>query len=464
MANSETKDLYEIGGAYYYDDIGTKRASADDQAAYLIGQATSDPANTTLADMGYANPQGGWAGTDTSSTGNGLIYSNDYSNNDDYTPMGDTRSKYGNTEWTGMGNLYNLPDGSKLRYDGSTVGLISALNKYYGEGGWSDGKTPDSFPKLSTRPGSGQVPKSPGLYKDPNDGLTYGYTLDKSGNRVWGSAGNEWAYPEDMSGGDAMTWNQALARAGGQLNPVYDTQRDRQEVAASQNREMLPQLMAARYGMSGTKGGRIGSQITKSVQAEGSAINAIEGERTRGINELAQGLYEQDQARVERQLALQAEQERIAQGWAQINNAQANAEADRKMAYDFRYLDEERFLKTYGLSKEQFAYEKMTGDRAFNEGVRQFDTSLDWEKQQYADDMAYKQAALTASGSGGTGGTGGSGGGDLTANQADQSQQAATKWVTERVNNDPRLLPDGSNYWVLADAWKNMYVQMTYGK
>jgi len=84
--------------------------------------------------------------------------------------------------------------------------------------------------------------------------------------------------------------------------------------------------------------------------------------------------------------------------------------------------------------------------------------------------MAYKQAALAArssggsGGSGGTGGYGGSGGGDLTANQADQSQQAATKWVTAQVENDDRLLPDRSNYWVLADAWKNMYMQMTYGK
>ena len=439
MANSETKDLYEIGGAYYYDDTGTKRASADDQSAYLIDQAKSDPANTSMADMGWADQKGGWVGSDDSD--NDRPYRN-YETN--YAPMDNAKSRYTDTgkpildtTWTGMGNLYNLPDGSKLRYDGSTVGLISALNKYYGEGGWSDGKTPDSFPKLSTRPGTGQVPSSQGLYTDPQDGLTYGYTLDSNGNKVWGSAGNEWAYPEDMSGGDAMTWKQALARAGGQLNPVYDAQKSRQEEAASQNREILPQLMAARYGMSGTKGGRIGSQMTKSVQAEGSAINAIEGERTRGINELAQGLYEQDQARVQREMQLQAEQERIAQGWAQINNAQANAEADRKMAYDFRYLDEERFLKTYGLSKEQFAYEKMTGDRAFNEGVRQFDTTLDWEKQQYADDMAYKQAALVArssGGSGGTGGSGGSGGGDETLTYKDRLIRA-----TELAKADPRL-------------------------
>ena len=217
-------------------------------------------------------------------------------------------------------------------------------------------------------------------------------------------------------------------------------QRLRQEQAASQNREMLPQLMAARYGMSGTKGGRIGSQMTKSVQAEGSAINAIEGERTRGINELAQSLYEQDQARVERQLALQAEQERIAQGWAQINNAQANADADRKMAYDFRYLDEERFLKTYGLSKEQFAYEKMMGDRAFNEGVRQFDATLDWEKQRYADDMAYKQAALAARSSGGSGGSGGTGGsGGSSGGDNDLSYKDRLIRATELAKADPRL-------------------------
>jgi hypothetical protein len=139
-------------------------------------------------------------------------------------------------------------------------------------------------------------------------------------------------------------------------------------------------------------------------------------------------------------MQLRAEQERIAQGWAQINNAQANAEADRKMAYDFRYLDEERFLKTYGLSKEQFAYEKMTGDRAFNEGVRQFDTSLDWEKQQYADDMAYKQAALAArssGGSGGTGGSGGSGGGGSGYNELSYKDRLIR--ATELAKADPRL-------------------------
>lgn len=405
-------ELYNIGGAYYKDPSGSQRATADEQAAYLTSQAKANPNNTSMADMGWANSSGGWAAAPSSGTDPYRGYSTNYE---------DSKLKYINTgmpvidtTWTGQGNIYKLPDGNTLKYDGSTSGLIAALNRYYGQGGWTDGKQPDIYPTLSTKPGSGQVPKSPGLYKDPNDGLTYGYTLDKSGNRVWGSAGNEWAYPaDDNYGGEALTWKDALARAGAQINPTYNSMRDKTEAEAAATRELIPQLMAARYGMSGTKGGRVASQLTKATQSEGMAVNQIEGERQRGINELAQALMTQDQERIRQLLALQNQQEQNQIAWASLQAQQENAALDRKMAYDFRYMDELQFEKNYGLSKDELAYRMTSGDRDYQLALDELGLNKErfaWEKDPSNLDNVYKQAQISKLLSGGGGGSGGSGG------------------------------------------------------
>ena len=123
--------------------------------------------------------------------------------------MSDTKNTYNkpviDTTWTGKsGGMYKLPDGNSVKYDGTTVGLIAAMDKYYGQGNWSNGTAPDAYPTLSQRPGTGQMPSSQGLYRG-EDGLDYGYTLDGQGNRVWGSAGNEWAHPADESSDGALS-------------------------------------------------------------------------------------------------------------------------------------------------------------------------------------------------------------------------------------------------------------------
>jgi hypothetical protein len=53
--------------------------------------------------------------------------------------------------------------------------------------------------------------------------------------------------------------------------------------------------------------------------------------------------------------------------------------------------------------------------------------------------------------------------GGLTPTQEEASKQKMMSWVSDRVQNDPRLMADMSNYQSLQDAWTNMYYTLYPG-
>lgn len=393
-----TQELYNIGGAYYYDDIGASRATAADQSAYLIDQAQSDPANVSMADMGWANPQGGWVGTNT------------------------TRSDYA-----------DAPVNYNVQYDDYPNQVLGLKVNYAGIGN-------DATPYVRIAGENGKTVD----YYNPNTWAQKDAIMQSLGMGDYSQQSRQQRALDSAPMVQDMTYDDAWSQAGDRVNPIFNALRDRENAAAAANREQIAQVMAARYGMGGTRGGRIASQMTKSQQAEGMAINQIEGDRQRGIADLADQLWQRELQRQyqQQQLALQQEQNDIA--WATLKQNTATENQRLALEREFRYLDDQQWMLKYGLSKEEFAYRKMADDRAFNEDVRQFDTSLDWEKQQYADDMAYKQAALTARSSGGTGG--GSGTGGTSGDSAeDMSTNTALIRATELAKADPRLSATPNN-------------------
>jgi hypothetical protein len=395
LANSETKDLYEIGGAYYYDPSGANRATAADQSAYLIGQAQASPTNTTMADMGWANPQGGWIGTNT------------------------TRSDYADT-----------PVNYNVQYDDYPNEVLGLKVNYAGIGN-------DATPYVKIAGENGKTVS----YYNPNTWAQKDAIMQALGIGDYSQQAKTQRALDSAPMVQDMTYDDMYAQAEDRVNPIFNALRDRENAAAAANREQIAQVMAARYGMGGTRGGRIASQMTKSQQAEGMAINQIEGDRQRGIADLADQLWQRELQRQQnaQQLALQQEQNDIA--WATLKQNTATENQRLALEREFRYLDDQQWMLKYGLSKEEFAYRKMADDRAFNEDVRQFDATLGWEKQQYADDMAYKQAALAARSSGGSGGTGGYGGtgGSGGSGGNELSYKDRLIRATELAKADPRL-------------------------
>lgn len=393
---ADVKDLYNIGGAYYYDQGGAQRASADDQSAYLINQARGDTNNKSLADMGYANDKGGWAGTNTTSE----AYRYAQANPDPYADYAD--------DVLGLPVQYTGTDNNKNPY-------VRFGNKdYYNPNSWSQ---------------KDAILKAMG-YVDPGDSAQ--------------------DYQEEL------TWAKALGQAGDRINPVYDALRDRENAQAAANREMIAQVMAARYGMGGTRGGRIASQMTKSQQAEGMAVNQIEGERQRGIADLADQLMQREQQRLRDQEALRLQENQNALGWANLAANQAENAAQRKMQYDFRYLDDQQWEQQYGLSKDQFAYQQASGDREYQLAADQFA----WEKDPSNLDNVMKQTQINKLLAAGTGSGGGSG-----TSGSELNYNTALIRASELARADPRLadgemnMADSVNYFTLpqlVDAYMTM--------
>lgn len=89
----------------------------------------------------------------------------------------------------------------------------------------------------------------------------------------------------------------ALQQAKARLNPTYDALRGKAEQSFSKQKEQNPQLLAARHGMSGTRGGRRQSVDYGTTQAERQEISNIEGQRLTAQEQLAQAIQDQDNER-----------------------------------------------------------------------------------------------------------------------------------------------------------------------
>ncbi len=86
---------------------------------------------------------------------------------------------------------------------------------------------------------------------------------------------------------EMMDWGTAIKQATARVNPTYDSLRSRYEQSFSDQREQVPQLLAARFGMAGIRGGRRESAEYGTTQNENAAIGDVENNRVKAINDTA---------------------------------------------------------------------------------------------------------------------------------------------------------------------------------
>ena len=182
--------------------------------------------------------------------------------------------------------------------------------------------------------------------------------------------------PDAYSPGDApeqMDYAEALAKAKARVNPTYDALRGKAEQSYSAQREQIPQLLAARYGMSGTRGGRRQSQEYGVTQAENQGISDIEGQRLTAQEETAMALQndENNKSMQAYQLAEAAKLQKYANAYQQYRDSvmdqqtESNTNYDRQLKQllmnreDQRYgVQDDQWDKTFGLQQGQFDLQK----------------------------------------------------------------------------------------------------------
>lgn len=255
-----------------------------------------------------------------------------------------------------------------------------------------------SYGTQSAQTQTGTVQKKPTVYTAVDDPIT--------GNSIGGI---------DLPYQSPANYNQIAAA---QVNPTYDALRLKQEQDSSANRELIPQIMAARYGgIMGTKGGRTASAMTRSVQNEGAAINQIEGDRQRAVSELSRAMASEDrQATMQMlQLAMQKEQNEASNDLAErrLSLDEENSSLDRKLQYDMMNMDDKQFQMTYGINKaqadQQIKESNYNIDQKSKEWAWQTDPT-NWQNTAAIEaqnlDNDYKKAQISkllSSGSGGGG-------------------------------------------------------------
>ncbi len=255
---------------------------------------------------------------------------------------------------------------------------------------------------------------------------------------------------------EEMSWAQAYELAGNRTNPTYDALRGRQETQSSANREYLPQLMAAKYGMSGTKGGRIAGQITKSVQAEGQGINQIEGERDQATNELATSIQANDWAKAmdlwkTKEASRQADEARALQE-KQFDQTKSDSDFNKKMSWAEYSLK----LQGYNDSQIQQMFENGMAEKelGLKEGelkYNQMDTDRKFEYGKTRDAVGDSQwLAQFNKPTGGGGGSSSSGG--LTPlqllNYSQEEEKSARDYATKMAEIDSRAAGGGWSSYV----------------
>lgn len=398
-------------------------------------------------------------------------------------------------------------------------GYDQANNRYYTEGASAENETaaanreqmglpaPTTYqsytPPTSATPGWNKLSaeQQAAIYGQQNantlmsgpDGLTYGYTLDKSGNKVWGSAGNEWMQTPDMP--MEMSWEDALGRAGESVNPIYDSLRSRAEMEMYDTREALPQLLAARHGMAGTRGGRIASAYTDQTQKEAATMQDIEGRRQGATAEMAQAIKSMDDERAMRiwqesnNLALQKQQlmlqlqsaqtddwARRAQVYMQMQGFSAD-EAQRALENDPLFWKNQMDVKR---GDSDLAYKQASTQALLNEQDPEHWKNQAWMASNSLDDQ-YKKAQIAGlysrpSGGGGGGGSSGgsrssSGGGSSGGGSSDGlNYNTALIRASELARADPRLadgemnIADGTNYFSLPQLVDAYMTMLAYGQ
>lgn len=246
----------------------------------------------------------------------------------------------------------------------------------------------------------------------------------------------------DVGTPQTMSWEDAYQQAFKRANPHFNILRGRTEQQFSEQRERTPQLLAARYGMAGLRGGRRESAESQTTQKEAQAIQELEAQREQAINSLAGDIQNQENSGAY-------------QRWysdAQLKQQAADREwQQQKAAYEAAMQKDDRandlFWKIMALQREdeQNAYSR-----------EQDAANQEWEREKfyYQDplDVQYKEAQINRLNK-----PPASGGGGLTSWQQYQvgrnNQQDAWNRTTQEVSlrkdlytiaqqmaqNDPRL-------------------------
>lgn len=396
------------------------------------------------------------------------------------SPSGQASSPTGSNLYNIGGAYYKDPGGSqRATSDEQSAYLIEQARNDPNNKTLASGFTQPYAAPSQIRDIYGLQPSSPtGQANNP-----YGYTLDNNGNKVWGAAGNEWmqtpAEPMEMS------WEDALGRAGESVNPIYDSLRSRAEMEMYDTREALPQLLAARHGMAGTRGGRIASAYTDQTQKEAATMQDIEGRRQGATAEMAQAIKSMDDERAMRiwqesnNLALQKQQLMLqmqasqtddwakrAQIYMQMQGFSAD-EAQRALENDPLFWKNQMEVKR---GDSDLAYKQASTQALLNEQDPEHWKNQAWLASNSLDDQ-YKKAQIAGLYNRSTGGVGSSGarssGGSSAGGSAGSELNYNTALIraSELARADPRLadgemnMADSVNYFTLpqlVDAYMTM--------
>lgn len=234
--------------------------------------------------------------------------------------------------------------------------------------------------------------------------------------------------PLPEEGDQYMSYSEALQRAQNRLNPTYNSSRNKLEQAYSQQREQIPQVLAARYGMSGTRGGRAQSAQYGATQAENIAVSDIEAQRESAINELADSIYNSDYQKAIQRYQLEADANKTeyqslvdayktALAKKQYEDA-TNREIIQNMIDNTRTASNDAWTK----QKDERDYTADQGWKAkdYEQKVKEWAASPESQSWYLPLTKADVEAGINAKN---RSNTGGSGGGGLTAFQIYQIQQ-----------------------------------------
>ena len=264
----------------------------------------------------------------------------------------------------------------------------------------------------------------------------------------------------------------ALDTEKANVSPTYYDKRNQAAANSDVGALNFAQYMAAR-GIKGAAGAMpeiyrnagLQGQIGALDRQEASELSAIEKQRANvetgyasdvaaaNADAEAQAMqaainqYNADRAYKAQQAAAELEQQKF--DWSKSSSnptMQYQALAAKKLALDNAAQEiQNSYLPDTLKQQAQLLQYKV------DSGSLDYDTALAQLEQIKA-----QTSKISSSGSGGGGSSGGSA-------SEDKSLSAMNTWVTKQVSEDPRLLPDMSNYNVLYNAWKTTYSKNMYG-
>jgi hypothetical protein len=264
------------------------------------------------------------------------------------------------------------------------------------------------------------------------------------------------------------------------VSPTYYDKRNQAAAASDVGAMNFAQYMAAR-GIKGPAGAMPEIYRNAGLQGQIGALDRQEASELAGIESQRANVetgYASDVAAAEADVEAQAMQAAINQynanrqyalSQAQLTGSLGDTRTLAGQEFDYSKSPSNPAVQAAILANKQNELElaaqeiknsylpetlKLQAERLAQQvkaGSVDYDTALAQLNQIKAQTAKY----LSDASSGGSGG--------LTAGQEEASRKAMNDWVTKQVENDERLLPDYSNYAVLYDAWKTMYVKNNYG-